>query len=283
MTYFAPASVTAFFSPFYSDNPLSTGSLGLGITLERGVRVKARTKEAKVRTVSKTAKIKVNGKDFKFKTIETLFERMFFNGELEIKAEIPIGCGFGFSGASCLASAFEINEKLGLKMPPLELADLSHECEVLSSTGLGDVVCQYYGGVVLRKKAASPSRAEIERFSFGRELSFLVLGPISTKKILKDEDVVEKIQKFGLEAVEKFPLDPSLDNLFKLSKEFALKTGLMDDELAEIIEEIERKGYRASMVMLGKAIFSDSPVDLLKDYGFAFSSKISKTGVHKLD
>ena len=271
MTYFAPASVTAFFSPVYAEDPLATGSLGLGITLEKGVRAKLAEKG-----------IRVNGKDFKLKTIDTLFERLSFRKGIEIEAEIPIGCGFGFSGAACLSSAFEINYTQNLKIPPLELADLSHECEVLSSTGLGDVVCQYHGGVILRKKAASPGRSKIERFEFDAELSFLVLGPISTKKILKDEKAVERIQTFGLEALRKFQLEPSLNNLFKLSKEFAIKTGLMDDELAEIIQEIEKKGYKASMVMLGKAVFSNSPLEFLEEYGFAFSSRISKTGVKKI-
>jgi pantoate kinase len=275
MTHFAPASVTAFFSPFYSESPLTTGSLGLGITLKRGVRAR----------VKKERMVRVNGKVFEFKTLETLFEKLTFRGGVEIEAEVPIGCGFGFSGAACLATAFEINDRMGLGKSPLELADVSHECEVLSSTGLGDVVCQYHGGVVLRKKAGSPSLAEVERYAFDGRLSFLVLGPISTKKVLGDEEIVRRIQSLGLEAVRKFPLDPSLENLFRLSKEFAVKTGLMDEELAEIVKEIEKRGFLASMVMLGKAIFSTCPAELLEEYGeygSAFSSEISNVGVSRI-
>jgi|Deesub1362A_J573_1020465.scaffolds.fasta_scaffold00088_64 pantoate kinase len=270
MTFFAPASVTTFFSPQYSENPLKTGSLGVGITLEKGVKVKINPD---------TDRIRVNSKDFRFNTIEVLLERLSFRKGLEIEAEIPIGCGFGFSGASCLASAFEINKMESLGMSRLELADLVHECEVLSSTGLGDVVCQFYGGVILRKRAGAPSIVEVERIFFKNELSFLVLGPISTKEILNDNEIIEKIRKYGQEATAKFSMKPSLESLFKLSMDFAIKTGLLDDEIHEIINEIEREGYLASMVMLGKAVFSTCPRKLLEEYGDAFSSKVSQVGV----
>jgi len=273
MTFFAPASITAFFSPYYSKDLLKTGSLGVGITLEKGVRAKINPDSNKV---------KVNAKDFRFNTMDLLLERLSFNKGFEIEAEIPIGCGFGFSGASCLASAFEVNENEKLGKGYFELADLVHECEVLSSTGLGDVVCQVHGGVVLRKEAGAPSIAEVERFNFSQELSFLVLGPISTKEVLKDDEVIEKIRRHGKEATDKFSKEPTLTQLFKLSKEFAIKTGLLDEEIGEIISNIEKKGYFASMVMLGRAIFSTCPQGLLQEYGEAFSSRISKTGVCKV-
>ncbi len=274
MTFFAPASITAFFSPLYSENPLKSGSLGVGITLEKGVKAKINPD---------SDKIKVNSRDFKFNTIELLLERLSFRKGLEITAEIPIGCGFGFSGASCLASAFEINKVENLGKTRLELADLVHECEVLSSTGLGDVVCQVHGGVVLRSRAGAPSIAKVEKFFFEKELSFLVIGPISTKGILKDREIIEKIKRYGKEATTKFSMNPSLELLFKLSKEFAAKTGLLDDEIYEIILEIEREGYLASMVMLGRVVFSTCPQELLEEYGDAFSSKISQIGVCEVE
>ncbi len=280
MTFFAPASITAFFSTEFSSDPLKTGSTGVGITLEKGVYSKI---------VQGDKRIKVNGKylDFDFETLNRVLEKLNFDFKagLEITSEIPAGCGFGFSGASCLSSAFEINDFFKKRIGYFELADIVHECEVLSRTGLGDVVCQSYGGVVLRKKAGSPSKAVVEKYLLNDELSFLVIGPILTSDILKEEDILKKINFCGREAMKKFITNPSMEMVLRLSKEFAIKTGLMDDEVSEIISEIERRGFFASMVMLGKVIFSNCPLEVISEYGDegeVFTSKVSQFGVSRV-
>ncbi len=272
MTFFAPASITAFFSPHISGSYSETGSTGLGITLEAGVFAK----------VSEKKGIRLNSKSFTFPTIELLLEKLgVTEAKIELVSQIPVGYGFGFSGASCLAAAFALNTHFDLKKGYFELADIVHECEVRSRTGLGDVVCQTQGGIVLRKTPGCPSKAVIEKYFSESEINFLILGSISTSDILGDEEIVEKIRKYGAMALKKFQVNPDFYNIFSISKDFAVQTGLMDEEILEIIGEIERMGYRASMVMLGKVIFTDCPLKILKDYGDVFSSKISQFGVRR--
>ncbi|AGK60360.1 putative archaeal kinase (sugar kinase superfamily) [Archaeoglobus sulfaticallidus PM70-1] len=271
MTFFAPASITAFFSPKISDDPLKSGSTGVGITLSKGVKAEL-----------SDDRIRLNGRDFSFPTIELLFEKLGLELKqgLKLESQIPVGCGFGFSGAACLAAAFEINKKMKLKKGYFELTDIVHECEVESRTGLGDVVCQSYGGVVVRKVAGSPSMVKIEKYLFNDDLSFLVIGEIQTSKILRDDEIVQRINRYGEEALKAFLRNPEMENLFRISKEFAVKTGLMDDEVLEIIKDLERQGYLASMVMLGKVVFSNCDVEILKEYGEkTLKARISQVGV----
>jgi pantoate kinase len=279
--YFSPASITAFFSPFHGKNPEdfeNIGSTGVGINLESGVTAELER--------SDSVEIRLNSRKFTFPTLDLVLEKLIMGYSdiglnLNLKSDIPPGYGFGFSASACLSSAFAVSEALNMNKGFFEVADLVHECEVRCATGLGDVVCQSYGGVVVRKKAGAPSKARVEKFLFDKEINFLMLGDISTSKILKDDEIVRSIQYHGGIALEKFLRNPTFDSIFLLSNEFALKTGLMDDEVLEIIREVEHLGYKASMVMLGKVVFTDCPTEILKEYGDVFSSKISQFGIRR--
>src|SRR3989338_5561550 len=75
--------------------------------------------------------------------------------KIHIMSKLPLGCGFGLSGASALATAYAVNEMLKLKKPKKELAVIAHIAEVENKTGLGDVVNQYYGGFFAKLKPSS--------------------------------------------------------------------------------------------------------------------------------
>lgn len=269
MTFFAPASITCFFSTVIGDNPLLSGSLGVGITLNIGVRAK----------VSKKKGIWVNGQQWDFPTVRYVVERLNCDSGVEISMDVPAGCGFGMSGASALSTAFELNRAFNLGKSFLQLADIAHEAEVINRTGLGDVVCQSYGGVVVRKTAASPSKASIDRFLWDEELDLLVLGSISTEEVLKDVKMREQINRIGKNCLSEFLKNPTLENLFEQSKRFSVETGLMDSELMDIVEAVEAAGGKASMVMLGKAVFAYNGFDALKEFGEPFKAAIDSCGV----
>jgi pantoate kinase len=272
MTFFAPASITCFFSTVIKDDPLLSGSVGVGITLNVGVKAK----------VSKSG-IRVNGQQWEFPTVQYVIEKLGCDAGVEISMDVPAGCGFGMSGASALSTAFELNRAFNLGKSFLQLADIAHEAEVVSRTGLGDVVCQSYGGVVVRKTAASPSKSIIDRFLWDYELDFLVMGSISTEEVLKDDKIRERINRTGRKCLSEFLKKPSLENLFDLSKKFSIETGLMDDDLVDVVEAVEADGGKASMVMLGKAVFAYNGFNALKEFGEPFRATIDPCGVRFCD
>jgi len=272
MTFFSPSSITCFFSVHQRENPLLSGSTGVGINLEVGATAK----------ISDKAGVFVNGERRDFPTVEYVMKKLCVNAGIEIKMDVPAGCGFGMSAASALASAFEINKALNLNRTFFELADLAHEAEIACRTGMGDVVCQTYGGVIARVKAGSPSICKFNKFNWNEELDFLVIGGIKTERVLGDERKIQSINRYGEVCLNEFLRKPEMENLFHLSKKFSEKTGLLDDEIRTIIEDIESRGGFASMVMLGRSIFAYNGYDVLKEYGEPFRARISQFGVREI-
>ncbi len=274
--FFSPASLTCFFSPSIENDPLESGSLGVSLALNRGVRVSAKP--------SSELSVIVNGEDWNFPTVRTIAQQMGFEGEIRIEMDFPAGCGFGMSGASALASAFEINEVLNLNRSFFELSDLAHKAEVINRTGLGDVVTQSFGGVVVRKSASCPSKCVVDRFLWNIDLDVLIMGELPTEQILSDFSL-NKIAKIGRESLKEFLRKPTVESLFRQSKSFALKTGLIDLDSAvkDAVEAVESSGGLASMVMLGKAVFAVNG-EVLKDFkGRYLKVKVDHCGVRLLD
>ncbi len=262
---FVSASVTCFFAPKI-DEPKRSGSLGVSFTIDRGVNVRL-TDEG----------LKFNGKDMRIPTAEYILKSLNYYGGVEVKSNLPLGCGFGLSGAIALASALEINKRLGLNMSLLQLADLAHEAEVLNRTGLGDVVTQCYGGFVVRKKASCPSRCTIDRYLWDIELDFLVIGEMRTSEVL--EGSLKDVYRIGKRSLREFLRKPSLENLFKVSKDFAVRCGFVDDRIMDAIEAVESTDGFASMIMLGRGVFAYKG-EVLKEFkGKYFRSKVSMCSI----
>ncbi len=274
--FFAPASITCFFAPVLQDDPLKSGSLGVSITLSKGVRVSVEP--------SDDLTIIVNGEKWKFPTVQTIAKELGFRGKIKIEMDFPAGCGFGMSGASALASAFAINEALSLNKSFFELADLAHRAEVMNRTGLGDVVTQSFGGVVVRKSAFCPSKCSIDRFLWNLSLDLLIIGELPTERILSDLSLNE-VARMGRECLKEFLRNPTVKNLFKQSKVFAVRTGLIDVDstIADAIEAVESSDGLASMIMLGRAVFAVHG-EVLKDFkGIYLKIGVDHCGVRMLD
>lgn len=270
MTFFSPASITCFFSVHSADEPHLSGSSGIGVTPEMGARASISPRGSGIR---------VNGVERDFPTVEYVIGELGCECGVDIEMELPAECGFGMSGASALATALEIDHVFSLKKPFYELADLAHEAEIVCKTGMGDVICQCSGGVVVRKLPGAPSRAVIDRFLWNMDLDLLILGPLSTKSLLEDEERVNRINELGEDFVDGFLRDPQMERLFGLSKRFAAETGLLNSKLEHIIDEVEAEGGLASMVMLGRAIFAVNGFDVLQDYGNVYRVSLSHCGV----
>ena len=65
---------------------------------------------------------------------------------VEHHVEVPLGAGFGTSGAAALSLALALNEALSLGLSKIEAAQLAHVAEVECKTGLGTVIAETFGG-----------------------------------------------------------------------------------------------------------------------------------------
>ena len=209
--------------------------------------------------------------------------------------QVPIGCGFGTSAASALGVAISINELFDLGLSLEECGQFAHLAEVELGTGLGDVIAELSKGIVLRTKPGAPGYGEAksivphEKTGFGVFESLIAdfyiitksLGEISTASIISDpkhkklitqvgEKTAEEFNKkddgivigskfknkFNVAVDSEFNEEETIKKFMKSSLFFARKTGLISDELLDLVHNLHGKVIGSSMAMLGNTLFA---------------------------
>ncbi|MHC1585891.1 MAG: pantoate kinase [Candidatus Syntropharchaeia archaeon] len=273
---YSPSHITGFFEIFPSKNPLRMGSRGCGIVLEKGCITEVE--------ISDDFCIKINGIEEDAPTTAYVVSEMA-KRPVTIFSEfrVPVGGGFGASGAGALSTAYALNELFSLNMTVNELAGIAHRAEVSASTGLGDVLAQTYGGIVIRKEGGAPGIGVVDRIPCGNiEVGWVYFGKKSTKGILTDEKMVKRINSAGRKAMKDLMKKPSISNFMKLSARFARETELMSERAGDAMEAVESFGGVASVAMIGDAVFAIGGLEALSEFGEVERSGISFEGARLL-
>ena len=110
-----------------------------------------------------------------------------------------------------------------------------------------------------------------------KKIYYQYFSGISTKKIISNIKIKNKINNAGINSLNKIKKpnknNLNLNNLIKISKEFALNSGLLKNKkVIGTIKNIENKNGNASMIMLGNAVFSNKYFEgskelIIKDKG----------------
>lgn len=255
---FCPGHITGFFEICEHREPLRSGSRGAGICTTLGATSTVTSRKGKG-----SMKVSINGEKNEAPVTKQALARLILGRDIDLrvdtKLDLPLGQGFGMSAAGVLSATLATAEILDA---PLQTAlEAAHEAEILHRTGLGDVAAISKGGVTFRRIEGLPPFGRIDRIRANVELVLGVVGPpISTPAVLSDPDARERINRIGKECVESLGDSPSLANLFRLSREFAMRTGLVTKQVEKALAEIEDLGP-ASMVMLGNSIFASGEIE----------------------
>ena len=262
---FAPGNISCIFVIKKGKNPAKSGSLGLGFTVNKGVVVTIKKFNIKknIKTIKNNNlrnKINFNNNKINFPTVNSVINKLTNKKVLVyIKSELPLGCGFGISGASAIATSYAIAKLFNLKKSKKELAFIAHVSEVENGTGLGDVVNQFHGGFLV--KYESSYKFKVKKLSIkNKKIYYNYFSNINTKKIISNKKIKKRINNSGIIALNKVKSLKSINfkNLIKISKEFSVNSKLLKNKkIIEIINKIENNGGNASMIMLGNAVFSD--------------------------
>lgn len=253
---FAPANISCIFKVYKHKNPGLAGSWGLGFTLSEGVTVS-------VKKVNATS-VLFNSKKVDMPTVFDVVQALTTDNILiTINTKLPLGCGFGVSGAAALATAYAVNKLLDLKKTKKELAVIAHSAEVKNKTGLGDVANQFFGGVLFKKKPSS--YFSITKIPLKEKTVYCrVFSPLSTKSVLSNNKLLVHVDEAAKDALGEIANELSEKNVLTLakilsiSKQFAVASGLLKEkDVIQAIEEIEKKGGSAAMIMLGNAVVSN--------------------------
>lgn len=189
---------------------------------------------------------------------------------VEHNVEMPIGAGFGTSGAAALSIALALNKTFELGMSKTEAAKIAHIAEVECKTGLGTVIAETFGGIEIRTKPGAPGIGEVRHIPAEKDMVVVCLsfGPLSTKKFLTDEAIRKRINEFGGKLLDRLVEEPSVANFMKFSRQFAEHVGLITDKLRSVLKAADEAGFVCSMPMFGESIFTitekDSLPELLK-------------------
>ena len=260
---FAPGNISCVFKVIPHADATRMHSLGMGFTVKEGVDV--------IVSEHRETRVLFNGQSIDFPTVQTVVDRLTQDTgtagvKVDLTSPLPLGCGFGLSGAASLATAYALNELLHLGKGTETLAMIAHVAEVENRTGLGDVCSQYHGGCLVKLKEGAPLVAD--RLPITEQpIYYRYFGPIQTSEVLGNKEQTLRINRAAdaalsvLQTLTSAESNTKLFNAcFRVSKRFSVESGLLSDaRVIETIEQIEVEGGVASMIMLGNGVFSTYP------------------------
>ncbi len=282
-TAFSPAHITGFFEPCFNPNDLNrSGSRGAGFCLSLG----ALSTVELIASTQQEICITINGSPNPAPVTTIGISQLLGSQPIKVIADItldlPIGQGFGMSGAGTLSSCLAICSLLNI--PEQQALVCSHLAEVSHNTGLGDVVAQHFGGIEIRREPGLPPFGFLEHIIGSYEIVVCIIGEdIPTAKILTNTQHVQHIKTLGKTCLFELLKKPTFQTLVKLSEHFTKKSNLADTTLIEAITECKKYGV-ASMCMLGNSLFAVGETsqlqDVLSQYGTTYCCNIEPKGAH---
>ncbi|HEX7467897.1 MAG TPA: pantoate kinase, partial [Methanobacterium sp.] len=244
---FAPSHITGFFEIIDHEEPLKRGSCGAGVAMDKGVITTLQIIDKDFNN-SPNVDVRINGqKDFKnssitFKTLELMERDLNISKLLEERAiivdhevEVPIGAGYGISAACALGTALATAKILEMDITFNRAAAMAHLAEIEMKSGLGDVIAEVNGGITFRLKEGAPGIAVTDKMILDEDLFVLSksLGGIPTSEIIGDPIHKNRINKTGRNMLDELLKNPDPKTFLKLSKRFAIETGLLNSEVLD--------------------------------------------------
>ncbi len=256
---FVPGHITGFFRPVEHHELLRTGSMGCGVVLNRGVYTSVDVDEADASEV----RVFLDGEEVRYPITEDVAWELLrkAEGKFAVKiyhqVEVPVGQGFGASAAGALGTSLALSKALDLPMTLNQCGAIAHVSEVRNATGLGDVIAECNGGLVLRLAPGAPGIGVVDRIPCNSNVVAWVVGPpLSTRLVLTDERKMNRIQAASEKSMEAIMKRPTPESFLRISREFALESGLMSPEISGAVKILEEKGIIGSMIMLGNSVFT---------------------------
>ncbi|MFX1565545.1 MAG: pantoate kinase [Promethearchaeota archaeon] len=284
---FSPGHITGFFQICDdSENLLEKGSRGAGVSVSRGVTT---TIEAKPANAVKI-KIAING-DISSpapvsRTIATRFLELGPSKPYEVQinhqVELPIGSGFGTSGAGALSLALAMKEVMELDLSTLEAAQIAHIAEVQHRTGLGSVIAELVGGIEIRSIAGGPGVGQVETLPNSNEYKVVCLpfGPIPTPLHLNNPNSRRLINERGGILTDALRANPTVSNFLEYSRNFAEHIGIITKRVNAVLQEADDDGIVCSSAIFGENVFSIVGPDQIQDLTRIFEHhKISENQI----
>lgn len=244
----APHHITGFWLPIYTNDLMTTGSLGAGLLVSPFTQACYHETNESLITI-------INDKEYYHSTlhkaISILQREVNLTGKVIIEEPLPLAVGYGTSASITLSTLLSL-EKI-VNKSKLELAQLAHMSEVMENTGLGDVLSIFKGReLVVRTRPGAPGIGEVFNIKLPGNTVVITcaLGTMSTKIML--HNYKELIEKTGFKIFNEFLKKPDVQNFLYLSKEFSKEIGFLSRELDDALSQLCKDclGYYAKKKVL---------------------------------
>ncbi len=255
---FCPGHITAlFYAPPPGPTFEATGSLGAGLCIALGARARVSVSRSRGWEV-------LPGPGTRLAPVVAIALGNYISGltrparlQLDLELDLPVGQGFGMSGAMTLAALLAAERRLRLLDGDRDrLVAIAHAAEVEAGTGLGDVVPQAQGGMDLRIAPGAPPHGEVLK----READAEVLvawsnEPLHTRGVLSDPGTKERLEAVCVPLLERADPDGGLGWLLEAGSAFTRDIGLASEDVVRMMEACSPHG-KVSQVMLGNSVFA---------------------------
>ncbi len=264
---FSPCNITGFFKIHdRRSDPLEVGSTGAGVALDHGVVTRVRIRKASRSKVSVTFnRLQLKNPMVSKRVAETFLSLDGRAWDVRVAHEcpLPIGCGYGTSGAGALGLSFAMTDAMGLSLTSIEAAKIAHKCEVECMTGLGTVASAYFGGFAIRTRPGAPGIGVVRTITTPASIRVVSasFGPLSTRTVLANSVLKTTINSCSRSLVSKLLSETTSTMFMKLSRKFADCLSLMSKRLIQATDMLEENGITCSMMMLGESLFCLIPYD----------------------
>ena len=245
-TAFVPGHITGFFSVNPHEDPTRAGSRGAGITITDGVEVTVRPAGG--------PEVWLDGERVEIEPVLTVLDALDAPARVEATAALPLGAGFGVSGATALGTALAANQVFDRRLSENELVTIAHGAEVQAGTGLGDVVAQARGGVPIRLEPGAPAYNALDGIPAQERIEYVTFGELSTESVLAGD--TEALSRAGERALAHLVGEPTLESFMFAARRFAREADLLTPRVGDSISDVADAGGEAAMAMLGETVFA---------------------------
>jgi len=280
VTAFCPGHISGYFKRVDGRDPATTGSIGAGIVISKGVT-------ATVKPAGSTSVIvrmePGNGMPVEISRssppLSSALDVLDATVSVETLCRLPISAGFGLSAAALLATLTATNRLLDLGLTADGIAGLAHETEVKFRTGLGDVAACQGGGRVVRTGAGIHGTI-IRSFDLDEPLYTVCFGPIHTPDVLGSSEQMARVSAAFPARQPKTTAD-----FFACCREFSKQSGLETPAVKKVLEECDRNHVPAAMTMLGDGIFAYGmrAAGVLRPFGEVYEMHMAESGTRILE
>jgi len=271
-TAFVPGHATGFFTIERGGNPTETGSTGAGVAVTDGVEVTVEAADERA--------VFLGDSTIDVEPVEIVLDTLRADVAVTVESDLPLGAGFGVSGAMALGAALATNAALDRGLSENELASIAHGAEVQAGTGLGDVVAQARGGVPIRLEPGDPQHNHMDGIPAGGAVEYLTLGDLSTEEVIAGEDAL--LSTAGDRALSTVVREPTVEGFGRAARQFSRESELLTENVRAVLTAVTEAGGAAFMAMLGETVVAFG--DGLSAAGYdARACRIDQCGARLVD